>query len=278
MVDLESSMTFEALILDLASRSGNAYHGENGDEEAQLPADPRVLQQLMDYINRGYRWFLQQDTDWSFCAFPVTMTTSSDGTGPYNVAGDPGRMKLPHPIRSRPRKNLTYQDRGTNLEQVVVYTPEQLQRLRQTSPSSGCPQFAAFRQIPEADRKPGEHPNTWEMLLWPSPDSAYVLEATFRIVPYPMVEPSERHAAGADHDTTLLAAAAYEWAMRDSTEPHEKATLLAERTTAITNSLKLDRKKRPPRLGKMRDPSTERFIPRTRPRGIVTTMDGQPIP
>lgn len=281
MIDLESSMTFEQMILDLAERSGNAYYGANGDEALQLPADERTLQTLSDWINRGYRWFLQQDPHWTFCQTSVPFTCSPEGTGPYNVAADAGRMKLPHPLRSRPKSNPRFTSTTTRTTGIAVYTPEAVLALRQQDPTTGTPLFCAFRPIPQADRKPGEHPNTWEMLLWPSPDSAYTLEADFRIVPYPMIEPSERHVAGADHDTTILAAAAYEWASRDSTDPSQKASLLAERTAAIAASIRLDRSKRPPRLGKLRDPSSERLRMRTpgdRGGGLVTTMDGNPIP
>ena len=275
-VDLESSKTFQQLMLELADPFGLAEYGAAGDEVAQLPDDAETLRKLKTCVNNAYKLFLRSDPNWTFLIYPQVITTNSDGLGPDNIDGDAARYRLPPPIRTKPQTNLVFMDHVAWGE-VQTWTPRLVRNRQQSRTTTGRPQYAGYRKIPVAEGI-DEPKVSWEVLFWPTPDGVYSLEGEFRILPYDMVDLDEQHVAGADHDYAILAAAKYLWAKDDSERANELATYAADWAQALNDSKALDKRLRPTRERVLRDPSVEPSRIRGVPRGLVTKYNGISIP
>lgn len=277
-IDLESSMSLEDLLLDLADKVGLASHGSNGTSAPTIPDDEADRARLIHYINAGYKLFLRDDPDWTFLEIPVSITFNPDGDGPFNVAGDAGRYRLPHPVRSRPRGNWVYQDQSSVFAQVIDYAPRRVEIMRQANGASGIPEYCGCRRLPVTDGT--EQPKlAWEALFYPKPSSVLTVTAPFRVVPYNLVELHERHVCGADHDHSIVAAAWYLWELKDETEPGSLALATADKDNAFAASKELDGRNRTRRYGRMRDPSIRTTTTGSRrARGLITEVGGNPVP
>jgi hypothetical protein len=275
-VDLESSKTFQQLMIELGEPFGLIEYGTAGDEAAQLPTDAETLRKLKTCVNNAYKLFLRADPNWSFLILPHVITTNSDGLGPDNLEGDAARYRLPSPIRTKPQTNLVFL--GTSGQgEVQTWTPRLIRNRQQAQEGSGMPQLAGFRRVETSDGIDTAK-IAWEVIFWPTPDGVYELEGEFRVLPYDLVDLGERHVAGADHDYAILAAAKWLWVKDDSSEQATLATYAADWAQALADSRTLDKRLRPVRERQLRDPSVDRPSARGIPRGLVTTIDGTPIP
>lgn len=275
-IDLESSKTFQQLMLELADPFGLAEYGSDGTEQAQLPDDAETLRKLKTCVNNAYKLFLRADPAWTFLVYPYVITTNSDGKGPDNVDGDPARYRLPPPIRTKPQTNLVFMDH-TAWGEVQTWSPRLVRNRQQSRITQGRPQYAGYRSIPASDGIDSAKV-AWEVMFWPTPDGVYELEGEFRVLPYDMVDLDERHVAGAEHDLAVLAAAKWLWAKDDSEQAPMLATYAADWAQALADSRALDKLKRPTRERVLRDPSVEPSRVRGVPRGLVTRYNGISIP
>lgn len=276
-IDLESSKTFQQLMIELAVPFGLAEYGADGKGAAALPDDVEDLRALKTCINNAYKLFLRSDPDWTFLFYPVVITTNADGLGPDNLDGDAARYRLPPPLRTKPQTNLVYLDQTWRGGEVMTWTVRLVRNRQQITKRTGRPQIAGYRPIPVAEGVDAQK-NAWEVIMWPTPDGVYELEGSFRVLPYDMVDLDEPHVAGADHDLAILAAAKWFWVKDDSEKESEAMKYKADWMEALAASRVLDKRLRTTRERQLRDPSIDPPRVRGAPRGLVTRINGNLIP
>lgn len=275
MADRFSSKTFQDLILALAEdpACGLASFGTAGNETAQIPSNQADLDRCKRIVNRGYQRFLNHDPAWSFLRDELTITFSADGTGPSCVAGENWRYRLPGGARSTPLGNLRYLDQNATVNAIGTVEPRLILDARQQNDTGGTPTWCGFRPIPLSDAD--DDGGSFEMIVWPSPDSAYVVTGSFRLLPYDLVTLDERHIAGSAHDNAIIACVLYEWAKSDKPGDPIFATLQAEMIDALQKSVTLDRRNRPSRRGQVSDGGRDLEVAE---RMNVTHIDGAQLP
>lgn len=275
--DWQTSQTFEESLIRLAVAAGMAnYDGQ----EAALPDDPLHLDRLKRAYNDGYERFLRHRARWTFMEMPFELTTTSDGTGAYNVEGDPARYALPDfLIGCRPKGNWHYTD-SSAIYSTVIDTSWEIVRARYASHGNdaGVPQIAACQRM----SNPADSINNadrWEVIFWPPPGAVYTLTALFSVMRRRLVELTEKHPAGMIHDATINACAKFEFFKDDSGPLREPAVL--EMGEALDRSVQIDLQNEPKRLGRIRDPGLATLLDSGRVRRYdrtgVSTYNGVSI-
>ena len=249
------------------------YTGADG--AASMPTDPASLAKLKRIVNDGYSMFLRGDSNWSFLDYSHTITTNGDGLGAMNIDGNAARYRMPAFITGNPKGNLVYTDSNALCPFCVVYDYNSVDQHRQVIDTTGTPSMVGFK--PYHGREPSGQVIGWEAVFYPTPDSIYTLQGSWRIHPYKMVDPAERHVGGAEHDFALKKAIRYAWALEDEdgdagVTRHRQAWL-----DELTASKKIDVPKRPVRRGRLAEigPKHSQHTP---PRALVTHINGMPIP
>lgn len=221
-VDLDSSATFEDLILRTAVRIGAA---EQTGAEAAIPTDPEVLRRVKEVVNEGYDRFLRANKNWTFLECDYELTFDHTGAGPFNIDADAGRYRLPGFVASPPITPWRYADTRTRRRNIQVLHPSIIDNYRQQRiVNSGPPGFCGCRDR-ESKAPIGSRPRAWECIFWPTPDQDYVVRATFKVFKHKMVDLAERHIAGGVHDATIIAWAAVVWYEDDAGDADSMAIL-----------------------------------------------------
>lgn len=273
-LDLESSATFEDLILDCSARWG---HADQSGTLPGIPTDPAVLFEVKSTINRAYRAFLSAYPKWTFATQDIFLTFDPDGTGPDNVAGDPGRYRLPRHVGSIPLTDWTYEGGNAPVESILVLDHELVDRLRaMDSGSAGYPTRSAIKRITGNDQG-GSDPRAWEAIFHPSPSAVATVKATFRFTGHQLVSLTDRHIAGREHDETIKAFADHEWMKKDAEDPEMSQRYERERNAKLAHSIALDHEMRARRRGQVIDPSVMRYTPPASRLGPLT-FNGAAIP
>ncbi len=217
--NLETSATFGELIVRLAARIG---HADQTGAVAGVPTDANTLAEMKRCVNEGYDRFLRARQNWSFRRRTVILTFDTAGTGPQNYQQDAGRYVLPGYVAGPPLDDWVYLTANTTQRQIKRVHPNEIdvRRVSQGS-TTGAPVISGMRTI-ESTGPIGTSPTRWEATFYPIPDAAYMVQAPFRVVRHEMVELSERHCAGAEHDAAIIAYAAWVW-FEDDAEDRETA-------------------------------------------------------
>lgn len=277
-VNIDSSMTFSEMIIELADDVGLASHGADGRSAAGLPDNPADLAKVKKFVNKGYRAFLGEDPKWTFCRSTFTLVLYPAGDGPDNVDGDAARYRLPSYLRGMPATTPTYTDQLSRVTHCLPRDVATVLRHIQTEEATGVPRIYAVRPIPGPDGKTSHVDTLHEMLFYPTPDVQYTLEMQVRVHPYNLVDVDlERHVAGPEHDRAIMAAARLAWLEAFSEDAGEKAEALQTYTKLLENAKAVDRELRPRNLGRLSDPSINRAEPVRRGRGLITHSNGTPI-
>jgi hypothetical protein len=256
--DTATSATLLDLMLRVGRAAGVLDHQPpawaSTDNRGRVPDDPYTKTLLTAMVNNGYALFLRSDRDWSFCEFECTLTLSPDGSGSGCVEGRAWEYALPRFLQHAPITDWEYLDQNSTYDAVVQATLPELRRARREEPSTGAPRIAAF--VFGATEAGDVSPVAGRVLFHPTPDQAYELAASFRIATHRMVELTERHVAGADHDEAIFAAAMYLWALEDGTDDAVKARWERHWKTQLAASIELDTHNRPVREVNTVDPTT----------------------
>lgn len=137
-------------------------------------------------INSGLRRFYGEHP-WRFLRPTMTIELSEDATEvdlPMDFGGTSG--------------DLTFTDQ-VGSSSIPIVGEQIIRRLRQTS-MAGRPQCVAIRP---KDRV-GEDPQTWELMIYPTPDQDYDVEITYRIQAAALVTTDAEYPyGGMDHAETL---------------------------------------------------------------------------
>lgn len=233
-IDLETSATFEYLILRLAERVG---HADQTGSVAAIPDDANTLALIKKCINEGYDRFLRaHPTGWSFSMRWWDLTLSSTA-GAMNIDGDPARVKLPGWASGQPQEDWVYVGANATRRTCIRTHPSIVDQHRLADEeASGIPTICSVRAAASGG-PPGLTPTRWEATFFPSPDAVYVLRAPFRVHRHQMVDLHERHVAGAQHDQAIIDFSALVW-FEDDAEDQAKLTRANEAVYGIPGTLK----------------------------------------
>ncbi len=273
--DLVTGKTFAELQLDFAIQTSLCSYANGGRGAPQLPRSEHDLFLCKHWVNKGYQRFMRSDPEWTFSKFRLELTMDPTGLGPMNVAKDGARYRLPSFLRGNPRGNFRYNDLRTTYTEVVVIDPASLQRMRQRFKISSVPVHACTRPIDPADKAEARG---WEVVFYPPPNTAYVVEADWRIEPYDLRDPDEKHVAGGVHDHAIIASALDLWARSDTDNPRAGESRVQDWADALASSLKLDRALRTKNRGQLRNTTVPYTNDSFRLRSLVTKLDGRVIP
>lgn len=243
--DTLTGWTLERLLIELADELGLAEYGSGADNSAVVPADPNLRDQLTRAVNRGYRAFLNANPRWTFLERPLRLTLSPDGTAGECIDSDPGRYLMPSFVTGNPKGDWTFVDDLGDKDRIIAADALSVRRMRdRTTGTSGTPAYGAVRPLEPAaggTQKAARH----ELLLFPDPDLAYIIEAEFRITAHDLSDLADRHIAGAEHDLAVLEQAIWQFRKQDNPSLPQPRERLAE-------SIVLDNASRPRRAGEMR--------------------------
>lgn len=249
--DVLHGWTFERLLIELAEAVNQTQYGTGNDNAPVVNTDPATRDRLNRAVNRGYKYFLLSDRQWSFLERPVTLVLTPDaslGAASGLHAGlcidqDPARYRLPGFVEGSPKGDWTYLDTNSPYRAVIDVSAATVQRCRQASPTvTGAPQYAGVRPL-EPDTSDNQQTPGREVIFWPTPDREYTVEALFRVATPELADLSDRHVAGAEHDLTILALAQWEWDRIDD----RKLDLPEDAKFKLDQSKRADRALRPRR-------------------------------
>ena len=247
----DTSLTLNDIILRVAEAAGCAG-SDSTTGKATVPTVAHDYDKCLRAVNDGIEMIYRAWTEWSFLDQSLQITMSTDGTGPFNVDSDPGRYRMPWYITTPPKEpqivargsgNSTYICPVVNRQKVVLARA-------QGDTNGGPPSIACIDQIAGPERR------SWELIVYPDPDYAYTLEATFRVFAPRLTLPTDRHIMGAAHDQTVIAAAIHAMKMRDSKDPVERKNFRDAFEEAVIQSKQIDSAMNPRNLGQITDPST----------------------
>lgn len=253
----DTSLTLDDLILRVAEASGIADY--SGDVAA-VPTSTHDYDLCRRAVNDGIEMVYRASPNWSFLEQEVTWTMNTAGTGPLNVSQDPARYTLPWYVSGPPiGADLLAQGSGNTVYRPRVVNMALVREARASAGSvgtggstSGAPVMVGFERLPATD---GGR-SLWQAVIFPDPDYAYTLRATFRCFAPKLVGRGDRHVMGAEHDQTVIAAAIYAKKLTDSKDAIERENYRQAFDRAVGESIRLD-EQTVPRTLCVYDPSVD---------------------
>jgi hypothetical protein len=190
-------MTFADLQLRVAERCDLAQYDSTGASIA--PTTVNVADRIKRAVNDAGRKVSNAVTTGTRRAFPwswrrplLTITINETGTAESCIAGDPTRYRLPPGVLGYPEGLIAWRSTdGPGSGQVRPVDIGQVLAMNSAEPMDAAPRIAAivpFRGAPlPADSRPG-----LELVIAPSPNREYQLQARFKADVVPMTEPGQR--------------------------------------------------------------------------------------
>jgi len=264
-------MSFEDLILNCAERWGKA--DQSGSVPA-LPTNEADLALIKRKINDGYRAFLASNPKWRFAEQDVTILFYPNGDGPLNIEADAGRYRMPEFIGSTPLGDWTFAGDSTPRSRVVTMDYDIVRKhLDIGGSSTGVPCYAGVGPMKSTDK---EQPRIWEAVFFPRPSQTWTCSARFRVTSHKLVNLTDRHIAGGEHDETLIRFCDWEWFGDDAEDQSISDKYAGRRNEALMRSIALDREMSGRRHGKVTNLGNGQPDAWKRPLGSIT-YDGVPI-
>ncbi len=213
----QMGQTMRQHLIALADAVGVASFDENG--AVALPDDEYELGKLKTKYNEGLTLMAMSKTNGWYAlnpVVPVKLTTNT--TSSEIIEGDISRYRLPAWVSGQPLGQWTWTlDNGSMAGRCTSRAWGDITNMLAMNRGGGIPRFVAC--MPQDERlSDNSTRKTWQIRVAPKPNQAYTLSAKFRRSIVTMSELGDRHAFGALHDLTVLAAA--KWAyMKDETDP-----------------------------------------------------------
>lgn len=202
---LDASRTCADLMLDLAREVRVAVYPSDGTK-GTLPASEQDRVRLLDSINDAADDFCTMRA-WSFLSTEHDITTTTDGTGTTNVAGDERRYLLPMGFQGIDDAFLSWTGANAGGTARHVGRRDINAVVAQAPDSSGAPAMFSVRPCSAVASPSGDQRDQWEVVLWPNPDAAYTLTVPVRRTFVPMVDLTERPFWPSQHDRLVVAMA-----------------------------------------------------------------------
>lgn len=242
----DSSLTFGDLILRVARVSGLANYPDGSANAATLPIDAHDLAVLKEKVNDARRAVYLRLAAAGVAALRVEETCTLAGTGAINAGA--GVEYLPWYIRGGPAGDWTVSvadAAGSGRGNVRDVHPDYVAELRSARQETGFPVVAGVS--PQRTAAPGQRP-LWKVSVWPYPDKAYTLRASFTLGFTLMDDPNDREPLTDVFDAAFLKAC-----------EAEGLTLLGDRDRAnvaraeaevlLASAIEADSRMRPKSLG-----------------------------
>jgi hypothetical protein len=246
------ALTFQDLQIRVAEIYGVASYGLTGDTAAAVPTDTHDLDMVKRLVNDGWRRFIGANAKWNWLLPTFSITFDSTGLSSDNVKTEGGdvpaaaRYYLPSGFYGQLVSNFTYSPDGPR---TGIHSADELsirEMYAGSSTTTGDPYVFAIRPLLARGNATERELKRWEVIFFPTPDSAETVTARARIYPNALVNDGDYHAAGFQFDEAVLAAgmAEAEIQREHKAGPKEKAYM-----EKLAVAMALDRGSAPRRLG-----------------------------
>jgi hypothetical protein len=260
MADPTLSLTFQDLIIRVAEFLGIAYRGAAGNTAADVPVDAYDLDLCKRMVNDGYRRFINANPKWNFLTPRFTLTFVA-GQAEYDMPdGFAGSLLAP----------FTYPNTDSPAIAIGTTTEQMIRQWNSGGVVSGDPQFVAFFPIAATTTTNAAR---WKAIFWPTPSAVYVVTARARLYPDKLVNLTDRHICGFQHDEAVLAAVLAE---AERTVNDNIGNQAANFSAALAAAVRIDREAAPKRIGSYGDRSDDR-MGWQRPFSGVDTYNGNAV-
>lgn len=252
----DTSLTFRELLTRVAEECDWAYYDPNNpDSPADIPRDRQLLDKMKRGVNDGLRR-LYRAYSWSFLRPAVSIPLTTDGAGPFNIDSDATMYALPWNVQGRPLNGWQWGLTDQTISGKAADCSIEAVNLKHLSVNSiGYPQMIGLAPFPQSGDS-GDR-QRYYFRVWPTPQDAYTVQATFLQTPIAMVQLTDRHVAGAMHDETVLAFALLAVKEHDAKDPAMRQTYKDRADRALAESIRVDQENVPRSIGRMSDPSIE---------------------
>lgn len=201
-------LRFDQILIRVAEYLGIADYSSAGTGAAAIPSDVHDLDLCKRLVNDGIRMFLSDNPKWYWTRKIHSMTISNSSL-PDQINGDTARYLMPQDFNGDAMGEWTF-GADQNVWPEIITMPEHVIRMWRSIHSgnqSGIPHYAAFRRLEDRYVPAGQR-GRWEVIFYPDPGQAYVVELEYRHFFNDLVEPTlDYQPAGAEHDETIVAAA-----------------------------------------------------------------------
>lgn len=173
--------TVADLVLRVAQKGGMAYYGADGMGKSCPPVDQFNLDLCLQIVNDAISMFIANAPakGWNWMRRRYSLTLDAEGDGTLNISSDPARYMLPEDFGGANYGELIYASE-TGLGPAIQWTSEsEIMRRRAISEDSGYPLLAAIRPYQPTTSALSTAGRRWELLLYPAPDAAYVIELPY---------------------------------------------------------------------------------------------------
>lgn len=170
--------------------SGAAYCLIKSEEYEARSLDDAIRSGLSDFYTPMPAVEGEDPYVWSFLTPSSTLSLTS-GDYDINLPADFGTIA----------GDFTYQD-GVNQPPIAVVTEGDLRNMRARDSASGPPRYACIRQK-TFDATAGQ---SWEVLFYPTPDTSYTVEYSYRVSPNHLDPTNDYPYGGPAHGETVLLA------------------------------------------------------------------------
>lgn len=254
---IDSSLTFRALILRVAEAIGVPLY--SGGDAAGIPSNAHDLDKCKRIVNDALRQFYIAYPSWSFLRPKLEITLSTDATGPYNVAGDAARYRLPWFVQGPPREAWTFSLPGSSgyWGEIGSVGIAELRKARAAfTGTTGCPKMIAMTPSDDVPLGIGAR-RGWEIMVYPDPDQAYAIVANYTVNPQDLVVLDERVVAPSIHDAAIQALCVAE-GLRQCGPKDELPYWEAHSKELLGASVEFDRHQQRDTFGRCRDTGINR--------------------
>jgi len=176
-------MTFEDILVETAERLGLAAYASDDSGGATLSGMPAAtLDRLKRTVNHA-RKALYAERQWLWLRTRITIPLTSDGTGTYNIPGDPFRYQLPARYQGPALEPFVLLSSTSttvpNNRQITQTTQARLDSMIGDGTAVAGPTLSTMVAF---DREYNEvHGATvWTLTVWPKPDDSLSIKATLR--------------------------------------------------------------------------------------------------
>jgi len=172
--------TMQDLVLHVAEKLGIAEYTSAG--LIHVPTDQFNLNLCKRHINNGIRMFMADAPrkGWRWMRRLMSVTFDATGAGADNIDGDAARYKLAADFSGTVDGPIKY-DADTSVGTKIHWCDESEIRARRTiAVNTGIPILAAIRPY-QPTSEALSTTRQWEMIVDPTPDSAYVVKFPYTL-------------------------------------------------------------------------------------------------
>lgn len=259
------ALTFQDLQIRVAEFLGVASYGSDGTGAAAVPTGTADLELVKRLVNDGYRRFLTSKRNWNWITPVIQITFDPDGTSNNTVDDSTSSSSIPRAARyymppgfyGDMISNFTYSPAGPRVR-IENCDEGKIRALHtSTNAATGDPFLCALRRLPDVGNLINAEGRMWELVVYPTPGTAYTVTGKIRIFPNKLVNDNERHAAGFVFDEAIVNACLAEAERQRHDMMGERWEIWLE---SLQRALAIDSQTAPRKLGYNSDRSDGRSM------------------